>query len=138
MDTIKTFKKVAKNLFIPIEKDDIKKLHDIILEILKDIIDFCNQNNLIYYFTGGSAIGVIREHGFIPWDDDIDLVMPRKDYNILSTYLINKYNFSIPKELWEVVKFDVGELKVLTVQDVDDFIYSVSSKPFSYYYKLFG
>lgn len=67
------------------------------------------------------------------WSKDI-----YKDYNILSTYLINKYNFSIPKELWEVVKFDVGELKVLTVQDVDDFIYSVSSKPFSYYYKLFG
>lgn len=83
MDTIKTFKKEAKNLFVPIEKDDIKKLHNIILEILKDIIDFCNQNDLIYYFTGGSAIGVVREQGFIPWDDDIDLVMPRKDYNIL-------------------------------------------------------
>ena len=67
MDTIKTFKKEAKNLFVPIEKDDIKKLHNIILEILKDIIDFCNQNDLIYYFTGGSAIGVVREQGFIPW-----------------------------------------------------------------------
>ena len=83
MDTVKTFKKEAKNLFTPIEKDDIPKLHSLIIDVLKDFIDFCNRNNLIYYFTGGSAIGVVREHGFIPWDDDIDLVMPRKDYNFL-------------------------------------------------------
>lgn len=81
MDTVKTFKKEAKNLFVTIGKNELDIIHSIILDMLKDYTSFCSENNLIYYFTGGSAIGVVREHGFIPWDDDIDIVMPRDDYN---------------------------------------------------------
>lgn len=50
------------------------------LEILKYIINICDQNNLTYYMIGGSLIGVLRHKGFIPWDDDIDIGMPRPDY----------------------------------------------------------
>ena len=51
------------------------------LNILKAFICICKENKLQYYLVGGSAIGAIRHQGFIPWDDDIDVGMPRKDYN---------------------------------------------------------
>gem|GEM_PF-4050912 len=48
---------------------------------LKGFINFCEQHNLRYYAAFGTAIGAVRHHGIIPWDDDIDVYMPREDYN---------------------------------------------------------
>lgn len=53
------------------------------LGILKNFIDFCDNNNLSYFIGYGSLIGAVRHKGFIPWDDDIDLQMPRPDYEKL-------------------------------------------------------
>lgn len=50
------------------------------IDILKAFIKVCNELNLKYYLAYGSLIGAVRHKGFIPWDDDIDIVMPRKDY----------------------------------------------------------
>lgn len=60
--------------------DSNKKVQDLTINLLKVFIKICEENNLTYYFTGGSLIGVLRHNGFIPWDDDIDVGMPRKDY----------------------------------------------------------
>lgn len=51
-----------------------------ILEIMKDVDALCKQYNIEYYLLGGSAIGAIRHQGFIPWDDDLDIVMSPDNY----------------------------------------------------------
>ena len=55
-------------------------LHGYVLEILQVVDEFCKKHNITYYLAEGSILGAIRHKGFIPWDDDIDLIMPRADY----------------------------------------------------------
>lgn len=62
------------------KKMELEELQFTELEILKTFHNFCQKNNLRYYLAGGTLIGAIRHKGFIPWDDDIDICMPRPDY----------------------------------------------------------
>ena len=59
---------------------DSSELMQIELEILTDIHNYCVANQLTYFLWGGTLIGAVRHNGFIPWDDDIDIAMPREDY----------------------------------------------------------
>lgn len=62
---------------------DIKEIQKAQLYIMDKIHELCVENDLKYYLIGGSAIGAVRHKGFVPWDVDIDIAMPRDDYNKL-------------------------------------------------------
>lgn len=74
-----------------IKKKELKLLRDIQIEILDEIVRICKKHNLRYFLSGGTLLGAVRHGGFIPWDDDLDIGMPRKDYE--------KFIFIAKKEL---------------------------------------
>ena len=59
----------------------LKKLHQDILTIMDEVDRICSENHLRYYLMCGSCLGAVRHKGFIPWDDDLDIAMPRADFN---------------------------------------------------------
>ena len=65
-------------VMIRMKEVEIKQIQ---IEILKEFSNYCDQNNLVYFLGYGTLLGAVRHKGFIPWDDDIDVVMPRSDYN---------------------------------------------------------
>ena len=73
-----------------------EELKQIELNILKQIHEICTQQEFRYFLAGGTLLGAIRHKGFIPWDDDIDIAMPRPDYDKFIDYCIsNKTSFKI-------------------------------------------
>ena len=69
---------------VEMDTDDLRICQ---LAILSDVDKFCEENGLRYFLCGGTLLGAIRHGGFIPWDDDIDIAMPRPDYErFISTY----------------------------------------------------
>lgn len=61
----------------------MKRIWAVQLDLLNTFADVCEENNLQYFLNGGTLLGAVRHQGFIPWDDDVDVMMPREDYNRL-------------------------------------------------------
>ncbi len=81
--------KGMKELSLP----EIKELQ---LEIMDEIDAFCSANGLKYFLAGGTLLGAIRHNGFIPWDDDIDIALPREDYDkLVSSFASSTGNISL-------------------------------------------
>lgn len=110
-----------------------------ITDILRAYIEICEKHQLKYFIAYGSAIGAARHHGIIPWDDDIDVVMPRPDFEkfkkICETQDIGKYElvspFNTPNYFLPFHKFCNKETTLLESEEfhcvigmfIDIFIY---------------
>lgn len=76
-----------------LSKSEIK---DVQIKILKKVVEFCDKNGLTYSLGYGTLLGAIRHKGYIPWDDDIDLIMPRPDYNrLIDNFNLNHSDYKI-------------------------------------------
>lgn len=84
------------DLFTPVSDSDLKKIQSFSFEIYLSFQSFCLERGLSVMLGGGSALGAKRHGGFIPWDDDIDVFMPRKDYDLL----IKRYSKELPSSLY--------------------------------------
>lgn len=71
--------------------DQVKEIQRVLLMILDDIDKICRKHGLEYILIGGTAIGCVRHGGFIPWDDDIDVAMTRKDYERFRKAVCEEY-----------------------------------------------
>ena len=68
------------------------------LNVLKRLTEICDELNLKYVLAWGTLIGAVRHQGFIPWDDDIDIMMPRDDYDRLLAYFSEHKDELLPYE----------------------------------------
>ncbi|MEE1198064.1 MAG: LicD family protein [Acutalibacteraceae bacterium] len=86
LETNVMFRKFAigNDKLCELDDDKIKGIQAVLLEMLTDFDDLCRKNNLTYFLVGGSALGAVRHKGFIPWDEDLDIGMPREDYERFS------------------------------------------------------
>ena len=68
---------------------NIEQIHKVTLDIVKRMSNICEKIGVNYYVAYGSLIGAVRHKGFIPWDDDFDVVMLRDDYEKFCDYCIH-------------------------------------------------
>jgi len=80
----------------------LDELRTIQLDLLQKTTDFCEKNGLRYFLCGGTLIGAIRHKGYIPWDDDIDIAMPRPDYDRFVK------TFNRPDNYYQVANLDIS------------------------------
>lgn len=93
---------------MPLSMEEVQKVS---LEILKIVSQICETHNFRYTLAFGTLIGAIRHKGFIPWDDDIDILMPRPDYEKLIKYIIDH---------------PIEHIKVFNWKYVNGYIYGIS------------
>lgn len=92
-----------------LSQSETEKVQQLLLQMMDDIHAVCVENKLHYVITGGCALGAVRHRGFIPWDDDIDVCLPRKDYDRFRQYLMQRF----PE------KYYVQEIKACSAYDLN-------------------
>jgi lipopolysaccharide cholinephosphotransferase len=73
-------------------QSEFNRLQETQIEIMDEIHQICVENDIVYYIIGGTALGAVRHKGFIPWDLDMDIAMPRKDYEKFKRICKEKMN----------------------------------------------
>ena len=110
---------------------NLNQLHKTLVEILDFVVSVCEENNLEYCLAYGSALGAYRHKGFIPWDDDMDIAMPRNDYEKFLRIMQSKYKdglFRIQTEKTEKKYFlsfaKVRKQNTVFIESIAEEIYS--------------
>lgn len=91
----------------------LAELQDVQYEILCEFAEFCDINNLRYFLFGGTLLGAVRHGDFIPWDDDIDVSMPREDYERLI-----KLATESPWQNYRIVQYVQPFIKMIDLRTV--------------------
>lgn len=74
-----------------LDEEQLQTLHNVLFFMLKDLKASCERHGLKYMLSGGTCLGAVRHKGFIPWDDDIDIMMPRNDCEKLEKAMLEDY-----------------------------------------------
>ncbi len=80
LSTFDAFKHMTADGAVPVEGASLKALQSCLLTILDDIAAVCREEGVVWSLGGGSVLGAVRHQGFIPWDDDLDINMPRREW----------------------------------------------------------
>lgn len=79
----------------------LDEIHAILADMLRLVDKICKAEGIQYFLSGGTLLGAIRHQGFIPWDDDIDLMMPRPEFErflaVAPHYMDNRYSLAFPR-----------------------------------------
>lgn len=78
---IKYYVKWRETVLVSKEELTLQELKNIEFDLLKEFDAFCRQNQIRYFLAYGTLLGAVRYKGFIPWDDDVDVLVPREDYD---------------------------------------------------------
>lgn len=103
LSTMEFFKNTNQNSdqYVHMEGELLQKYQAALLSIAEDIISVCEEEHLMYQLSGGSALGAVREGGFIPWDDDMDINMLKSDFPLFSEAFKKKYGEKYCLHTWE-------------------------------------
>lgn len=121
----------------------LEEIHNVTIDILKKIIAICEEINIDYYIAYGSLIGAVRHKGFIPWDDDCDLVMLRPDYEKFCKYCqdneerLRPYKM-VTRETMKKYPYNIGRFNDMSYEAVYDNVIQYDSGVFVDIYPLDG